>query len=138
MIIIKRHNKEKTMEIKSTFLGIIIGIVLTFSTLYLIGLGNQNSEDNDPTIHIEKGKSYENKKEASFKVFQVLSDAALMREVSDKVRELYFGKTVLIRGEDFYNDQVVTVKNPRIVGIYRYTTVKYLDMNVPIIEGEME
>lgn len=126
------------MERKSIFLGIIIGIVLTFSTLYLIGLGNQNSEDNDPTIHTEKGKSYENKKETSFKVFQVLSDAALMREVSDKVREWYFGKTVLIRGEDFYNDQVVTVKNPRIVGIYRYTTVKYLDMNVPIIEGEME
>ena len=126
------------MERKSIFLGIIIGIVLTFSTLYLIGLGKQNSEDNDPTIHTEKGKSYENKKETSFKVFQVLSDAALMREVSDKVREWYFGKVVLIRGKDFYDDQVVTVKNPRIVGIYRYTTVENFDMSVPIIEGEME
>ena len=126
------------MEIKSIFLGIIIGIVLTFSTLYLIGLGNQNSEDYDPTIHIEKGKSYENKKETSFKVFQVLSDAALMNEISNKEKELYFGKVVLIRGKDFYNDQVVTVKNPRIVGTYRYTTIKDLDMNVPIIEGEME
>ena len=122
------------MERKSIFLGIIIGIVLTFSTLYLIGLGNQNSEDNDPTIHIEKGKSYENKKETSFKVFQVLSDAALMNEIADKD----FGKVVLIRGKDFYNDQVVTVKNPRIVGIYRYTTVENFDMSVPIIEGEME
>lgn len=126
------------MERKSIFLGIIIGIVLTFSTLYLIGLGNQNSEDYDPTIHIEKGKSYENKKETSFKVFQVLSDAALMNEISNKEKELYFGKVVLIRGKDFYNDQVVTVKNPRIVGTYRYTTIKDLDMNVPIIEGEME
>ena len=126
------------MERKSIFLGIIIGIVLTFSTLYLIGLGNQNSEDYDPTIHIEKGKSYEDKKETSFKVFQVLSDAALMNEISNKEKELYFGKVVLIRGKDFYNDQVVTVKNPRIVGTYRYTTIKDLDMNVPIIEGEME
>lgn len=126
------------MERKSIFLGIIIGIVLTFSTLYLIGLGNQNSEDYDPTIHIEKGKSYENKKETSFKVFQVLSDAALMDEIADKEKELYFGKVVLIRGKDFYNDQVVTVKNPRIVGIYRYTTVENFDMSVPIIEGEME
>lgn len=126
------------MEIKSIFLGIIIGIVLTFSTLYLIWLGNQNSEDNDPTIHIEKGKSYENKKETSFKVFQVLSDAALMDEIADKEKELYFGKVVLIRGKDFYNDQVVTVKNPRIVGTYRYTTVENFDMCVPIIEGEME
>lgn len=126
------------MERKSIFLGIIIGIVLTFSTLYLIGLGNQNSEDYDPTIHIEKGKSYENKKETSFKVFQVLSDAALMREISDKENGRYFGKVVLIYGKYFYNDQVVVVKNPRIVGIYRYTTVENFDMSVPIIEGEME
>ena len=126
------------MERKSIFLGIIIGIVLTFSTLYLIGLGNQNSEDYDPTIHIEKGKSYENKKETSFKVFQGLSDAALMREISDKENGRYFGKVVLIYGKYFYNDQVVVVKNPRIVGIYRYTTVENFDMSVPIIEGEME
>ena len=126
------------MERKSIFLGIIIGIVLTFSTLYLIGLGNQNSEDYDPTIHIEKGKSYENKKETSFKVFQVLSDATLMREISDKENGRYFGKVVLIYGKYFYNDQVVVVKNPRIVGIYRYTTVENFDMSVPIIEGEME
>lgn len=126
------------MERKSIFLGIIIGIVLTFSTLYLIGLGNQNSEDYDPIVYLEKAESYENKKETSFKVFQVLSDAALMNEVSHKEKELYFGKVVLIRGKDFYNDQVVTVKNPRIVGTYRYTTVENFDMSVPIIEGEME
>ena len=126
------------MERKSIFLGIIIGIVLTFSTLYLIGLGNQNSEDYDPTIHIEKGKSYENKKETSFKVFQVLSDAALMREISDKENGRYFGKVVLIYGKYFYNDQVVVVKNPQRVGTYRYTTSENSDMSVPIIEGEME
>ena len=67
-----------------------------------------------------------------------MSDAALMDEIADKEKELYFGKVVLIRGKDFYNDQVVTVKNPRIVGIYRYTTVENFDMSVPIIEGEME
>ena len=61
-----------------------------------------------------------------------------MDEIADKEKELYFGKVVLIRGKDFYNDQVVTVKNPRIVGIYRYTTVENFDMSVPIIEGEME
>ena len=126
------------MERKSIFLGIIIGIVLTFSTLYLIGLGNQNSEDYDPIVYLEKAESYEGKRETSFKVFQVLSDGALMGEIADKEKELYFGKVVLIRGKDFYNDQVVTVKNPRIVGIYRYTTVENFDMSVPIIEGEME
>ena len=126
------------MERKSIFLGIIIGIVLTFSTLYLIGLGNQNLEDNDtvqdcdPIVYLEKVESYENKTVTSFKVSQVLSDAALMREVSDKERERYFGKTVLVYGKYFYDDQVVTVKNPRIVGIYRGY------MSVPIIEGEME
>ena len=126
------------MNKKTFFLGVVTGIVLTFVGLFLLGLVNQNSEKNDSVQYLEKPVSYENKKETSFKVFQVLSDAALMDEIADKEKELYFGKVVLIRGKDFYNDQVVTVKNSRIVGIYRYTTVENFDMSVPSIEGEME
>ena len=36
------------MNKKSFFLGVITGIVLTFVGLFVIGLVNQNSEDNDP------------------------------------------------------------------------------------------
>lgn len=130
--------KEKILYFVSFIFGSLILAILIVGLARLISKDNSSIQDNDPTIHTEKGKSYENKKETSFKVFQVLSDAALMDEIADKEKELYFGKVVLIRGKDFYNDQVVTVKNPRIVGIYRYTTVENFDMSVPIIEGEME
>ena len=129
---------EKILYFVSFIFGSLILAILIVRLARLISKDNSSIQDNDPIIHIEKGKSYENKKETSFKVFQVLSDAALMDEIADKEKELYFGKVVLIRGKDFYNDQVVTVKNPRIVGIYRYTTVENFDMSVPIIEGEME
>ena len=130
--------KEIILYFVSFIFGSLILAILIVGLARLISKDNSSIQDNDPTIHIEKGKSYENKKETSFKVFQVLSDGALMDEIADKEKELYFGKVVLIRGKDFYNDQVVTVKNPRIVGIYRYTTVENFDMSVPIIEGEME
>ena len=118
--------KEKILYFVSFIFGSLILAILIVELARLISKDNSSIQDNDPTIHIEKGKSYENKKETSFKVFQVLSDAALMDEIADKEKELYFGKVVL------------TVKNPRIVGIYRYTTVENFDMSVPIIEGEME
>lgn len=130
--------KEKILYFVSFIFGSLILAILIVGLRKLISKDNSSIQDYDPTIHTEKGKSYEHKKEASFKVFQVLSDGALMDEIADKEKELYFGKVVLIRGKDFYNDQVVTVKNPRIVGIYRYTTVENFDMSVPIIEGEME
>lgn len=130
--------KEIILYFVSFIFGSLILAILIVGLARLISKDNSSIQDNDPTIHTEKGKSYEHKKEASFKVFQVLSDGALMDEIADKEKELYFGKVVLIRGKDFYNDQVVTVKNPRIVGIYRYTTVENFDMSVPIIEGEME
>ena len=130
--------KEKILYFVSFIFGSLILAILIVRLARLISKDNSSIQDNDPTIHIEKGKRKKKKKETSFKVFQVLSDAALMDEIADKEKELYFGKVVLIRGKDFYNDQVVTVKNPRIVGIYRYTTVENFDMSVPIIEGEME
>ena len=126
------------MNKKSFFLGVVTGIVLTFVGLFVVGLVNQNSADDDPVQYLEQPVSYENKKETSFKVFQVLGNAALANEISNKEYKWYNGNTVVLLGENFYSDQVVTVKNPRIVGIYRYTTVENFDMSVPIIEGEME
>lgn len=124
------------MEKVYFFVGALIGGVIGIITFELIL--TQNPKDNDPIIYLEKAESYENKKETSFKVFKVLSDGALMREISDKENGRYFGKVVLIYGKYFYNDQVVVVKNPQRVGTYRYTTSENSDMSVPIIEGEME
>ena len=125
------------MNKKSFFLGVVTGIVLTFATLFVIGKVI-NSADNSTIQRLEKPVSYENKKETSFKVFQVLDDAALAREISEEGLKLYTGNTVVVLGKNYYNDQVVTVKYPQRVGTYSYTTQGGISMTVPIIDGEME
>ena len=130
------------MEKVYFFVGALIGGVIGIITFELIltqnPKDNDTVQDYDPIVYLEKAESYENKKETSFKVFQVLSDAALMKEISDKKNEWYFGKIVLIYGKYFYDDQVVTVRNPQIVGTYSYISKGDENMTVPIIEGEIE
>lgn len=128
------------MNKKSFFLGVVTGIVLTFVGLFVIGLVNQNSSDNDPIQYLEQPVSYENKSETSFKVFQVLGNAALATEASDKIGKdvMYLGNTVLLLGENLYSDQIITIKNPQRVGTYNYTTNGGMPKTVPVIDGEME
>ena len=127
------------MNKKSFFLGVLTGVVLTF-VLYVIGLVIQKSADNDPIQYLKKPVSYENKKEASFEVFQVLGNAALTSEASDTIGKdvMYLGNTVLVLGENFYSDQVITIKNPRRVGSYSYNNNAGIPMTVPVVIGEME
>ena len=126
------------MNKKSFFLGVLTGIVLTIAVLFIIALANQNSEGNDPVQYLEQPVSYEDKTETSFKVFQVLGSAALASEISNKEYKWYNGNTVMILGDNFYSDQVVTVKNPQRVGTYSYTNKGGMPMTVPVIDGEMK
>ena len=123
------------MNKKSFFLGLVTGIVLTFVVLFVIALVNRNSEAADPIQYLEQPVSYENKTETSFKAFQVLGNAALANEISNKEYKWYHGNTVMILGENFYSDQVVTIKNPQRVGTYSYTNNGGMPMTVPVIEG---
>lgn len=125
---------------KSFLLGVLTGAVLTFGILFAIGLANQNSAGDDPIEYLEKPVSYENKEKASFRVLQVLGNAALAMEASDRIGGdvMYLGNTVLLLGENFYSDQKVTVKNPQRVGTYSYTTNGGMPKTVPVIGGEME
>ena len=124
------------MNKKSFFLGVVTGIVLTFIGLFVIGLVNQNSSD--PIQYLEQPVSYENKTKTSFKVFQVLGDAALAREASDRIGGdvMYLGNTVVILGENYYSDQVITINNPQRVGTYSYTNNGGIPMTVPVIDGD--
>lgn len=127
------------MSKKSFFLGVVTGVVLTFVVLIVIGLVNEKSDANFPAQYLEKPVSYENKKETSFRVFQVLGNAALAREISaDGVIQLFTGNTVVLLGKDYYNNQVITVKNPQRIGTYSYTSTNDMSMTVPVIKGEME
>ena len=127
------------MNKKSFFLGVLTGIVLTFVGSFVIVSVNQKSEDS-AIQYLENPVSYENKKETSFKVFQVLENKALANEVSDTfyTSVMYLGNTVLLLGDNYYNDQVVNVKNPQRVGTYNYTNKGGRSMTVPVIEGQME
>ena len=118
------------MEIGTFFLGAIFGMVII---LFIDGLENRKSRDN--VRYFEESVSYEGKKETSFEVYDVLDNAAIATEISlnDGKHKNYNGKFVLIRGEDFYDGQIINVRNPRRVGAYRY-----MSNTVPIIEGEME
>lgn len=81
---------------------------------------------------LEQPESYEGKKRASFKVSQVLEGKALAREEDSEYGiTSYYGNTVLLIGDDFYDGQVVTIKNPQKTGIFR----RYGE-TVPVIEGE--
>lgn len=137
------------MDKKSFFLGVLAGVVLTFALLFVIEHVNQKpeaeepeveleAEDEDPIDYLENPVSYENKTETSFKVLQVLGRAALANEISDKEYQWFHGNLVLILGDDFYSDQVVTVKNPQRVGTYSYTTNSGIPKTVPVIVGDMK
>lgn len=100
--------------------GIITGVILTISVLAIIAV-NKNQDENS-IVYFEAPISYENKKSTSFEVFQVIGNAALAREVSDKKYGWYNGTTVLLLDGQFYCDQVIELVNPKQVGTYTYQT----------------
>lgn len=122
------------MNKTSFFIGMLSGIVLTIVALFVIGFVRQKNNEDDAIQRLEKPVSYENKKNTSFKVFQVIGeDAALAKEISDKELDMYLGNTVVLIGKDFYSDQVVTMKNPQRTGTYSYMNNSGMPMTVPII-----
>lgn len=128
------------MNKKSYLLGVLTGIVVTFLGLFIIGLINQNSEDSEPIQFLEKPVSYEKKKKTSFKVIQVISNAAALAIEQEQFGDdfkLYIGNTVLIIGENFYSDQIITIKNPQRVGTYNYINKREMPMTVPVLKGEI-
>ncbi len=51
---------------------------------------------------------------------------------------MYLGNTVVILGENFYSDQVITINKPQRVGTYSYTNKGGMPMTVPVIDGDMK
>ena len=67
------------MEIGTFFLGAIFGMVII---LFIDWLEYRKSKDN--VRYFEESVSYENKKETSFEVYDVLGNAAIATEISLK------------------------------------------------------
>ena len=72
------------MNKKSFFFGVITGVVLTIVVLYFIGSVNQDIDITYQVKYLDNPVSYEDKTETSFEVFQVLGNAALANERTDK------------------------------------------------------
>ena len=49
----------------------------------------------------------------------------------------YLGNTVVVLGKNYYDDQILTVKNPQRVGTYSYINKDGMPMTVPVIDGEI-
>ena len=120
------------MNKKSFFWGVLTGFILTFTVLFIIGWMNKNSDDDD-IQYFESPLSFEDKREASFRVFQVWGDYALAAEEGLSLLG-HNGTTVLLIGDNLYNDQVVKVKNPMRIGNYSYTTKDGRNLTVPVID----
>ena len=65
------------MEIGTFFLGAIFGMVII---LFIDWLENRKLKDN--VRYFDESVSYENKKETSFEVYDVLGNAAIATEIS--------------------------------------------------------
>lgn len=84
--------------------------------------------------YLETPVLYEDKHSTSFKVFQSFSEGALATEISNKQYGWYNGNTVLLLGEMYYDGQIIKMKAPMQVGIYRYETKNGDMKTVPVIK----
>lgn len=120
-------------------LGIIVGVISTFITLFFVGTSLQGANPLDGLILFEKPGECMTKEPV--KVFQVLaSDAALANERSNREYNWYTGKVVLVindKGQTYYDEQVIKAKTCfRQIGTFKYQTKDQDWKTVPVIEGE--
>lgn len=89
-------------------------------------------------LYLESPIAYEGKTSTSFKVSQVFDKCALAKEATCNNSDSYNGKTVLIMGKLFYDDQIVTVTLPMMVGVYKYDTPMGVSKVVPVISQSLK
>jgi hypothetical protein len=110
----------------------LVKTLLTFSffvTTYSVAQARVQNRIN----YLPVAQRYEGKRSTSFEVFQALEGGALASEISDKILRIYGGKTVLILGDNFYEGQVIKIKKPMQLGIYKYETKKGDIKTVPVV-----
>lgn len=118
------------MDKKFLIIGVVIGFVLSFIFFMILGYVTQQKEYNS-IQYLEKPVSYENKKEASFRVIQVMDPNTALAHEGEYLT--VGATTVVLLGSDFYSDQVVTVKNPQRIGTFSYVSGGGLQKTVPVI-----
>lgn len=124
------ENKNKNIFV----IGMVIGFVLTCGLFAILGYISQQQKDNS-IQYLEKPVSYENKKEASFRVIQVMDPNTALANEGEYLT--VGATTVVLLGSDFYSGQTVTIKNPQRIGTYSYVSGGGLPMTVPVVKGDV-
>ena len=101
----------------------IVKTLLTFSffvTTYSVAQARVQNRIN----YLPVAQRYEGKRSTSFEVFQALEGGALASEISDKILRI---------GDNFYEGQIIKIKKPMQLGIYKYETKKGDIKTVPVV-----
>ena len=122
--------------------GFLVGIVVTFLMLVVIGLANKKSSPTIPGATMFEQPT-EVVQESSFKVMQAIHDNAALVNAkggSYSVSDVYRGTLYLLvnhEGHFYYDEEIIKVpkgKKVRQVGIYRYQTRMNIEKTIPVIE----
>ncbi len=112
--------------------GIVIGIILTITTIFIIN--NINSDDNVIMLFETEGPCMN---ENSFKVFQVYeSGDALAKESRDFWDPMGVVALFLVEDGPYYDGQIIRTPSSdyciKQIGSYRYTTKNGTNKTVPV------
>lgn len=128
--------KHFSIDNRSFCFGFITGGITNLMIFVLLSFFfTRYSADHSPIQYLEKPVSYENKKEASFRVIQVMDPNTALAHEGEYLT--VGATTVVLLGSDFYSDQIVTVKNPQRIGTYSYVSGGGLPMTVPVVKGDV-
>ena len=118
-------------------LGVLTGIVITITVLFIIGISNRQHTPDGLEFFEEVGDVMDC---SSYQVFQALEDGyALAWEFDNGYLPNIAGPVVLLYNEDgtpYYDQQIVTASSKECfyqVVIYRYPTKNGIKRTVPII-----
>ena len=114
--------------------GIVIGIILTITTIFIIN--NINSDDNVIMLFETEGPCMN---ENSFRVFQVYESGdalALANGYRDFLNPMGVVALFLVEDGPYYDGQIIRAPSSdyciKQIGIYRYTTKNGTNKTVPV------
>lgn len=128
------------MNKRSFFLGVLVGVIVSIICLFIIGfMYNDNGHVYSGRFQmLETPVVFEGKTVTRCKVIQVLRDGALAKDCDDEYMDSFYGTTVLIPKDGYYDDQIVTISKPMHLGTYSYITTAGTRATVPVVDGEIQ
>lgn len=125
------------MDEEKNYTHTIIAVVSILLFSIFICLVNYYTDTEERIVEYEVPTQYESKPVGYFKVIRVFGNGALASSAVNEEQMLqgeFFNGVVMLRGYDFKEGEVVTLKNPKVVGQYSYCDDGLPRRTVPIVE----